>query len=152
MVFIKEIVPRFAIAAIARLFYNENYVALRTRHQLEISAESVMAEYAWRWRGRWNRLRVKTAGAASLVYPGSLEEFITEHYWGYAAQKNGGCVEYQVEHPHWRIWQTEEALFDCDIDTLYGRQFSATLRAKPSSAFLAEGSEVTVYSGVRLSP
>ena len=152
VVFIKEIVPRFAIAAIARLFYNENYIALRTQHRLEISTENVLAEYAWRFRGRWNRLRVKTTGAASLVQPGSLEEFITEHYWGYAAQKHGGCVEYQVEHPHWRIWQTEEVLFDCDIDALYGQQFSASLKGKASSAFLAEGSEVTVYGGVKLSP
>src|SRR3954453_16006147 len=45
VVFIKEIVPRFAIAAVARLFYNENYVALPTRHQLDLSAESVTADY-----------------------------------------------------------------------------------------------------------
>src|SRR5437899_11099166 len=67
VVFIKEIVPRFAIAAIARLCYNENYVALATRHQLEVSAESVTADYGWRFRGRWNRLRVKTAGSSSFV-------------------------------------------------------------------------------------
>src|SRR5581483_11035238 len=35
VVFIKEIVPRFAIALIARMFYNENYVALAMRNILE---------------------------------------------------------------------------------------------------------------------
>ncbi|MDB6122169.1 MAG: hypothetical protein JWQ71_1162 [Pedosphaera sp.] len=150
VVFIKEIVPRFAIAAVARLFYNENYVALPTRHTLEVSAENIMADYAWRWKGRWNHLQVKTTGASSLVKPESLEEFITEHYWGYAAQRNGGCVEYKVEHPKWRIWQTQEAVFDCDIETLYGKQFASFLKATPSSAFLAEGSEVKVYGGRRV--
>src|SRR3954468_20670393 len=38
VVFIAEIVPRFAIAAVARLFYNENYVALPTRHKLDLAA------------------------------------------------------------------------------------------------------------------
>ncbi len=152
VVFIKEIVPRVAIAAIARLFYNENYIALATRHTLDTSGENVTADYGWRFNGRWNYMRVKTSGAPKPVDVGSLEEFITEHYWGYAAQKNGGCVEYKVEHPRWRIWQTREVAFDCDVEALYGGQFSDCLKANPSSAFLAEGSPVTVYSGVSLSP
>ncbi|MDB6110639.1 MAG: hypothetical protein JWR69_2389 [Pedosphaera sp.] len=152
VVFVKEIVPRFAIAAMARLFYNENYVALPTRHKLEVSAESVMADYGWRLKGRWNRLRVKTTGSFKFVEPGSLEEFITEHYWGYAAQGDGGCVEYRVAHPAWPIWQTEEAGLDCDVDALYGDRFAAWLKAAPSSSFLAEGSEVTVLDGTKIKP
>src|SRR5262245_54368008 len=35
VVFIKEIVPRPAIAMVARLAYNENYIALPMRHRLE---------------------------------------------------------------------------------------------------------------------
>ncbi len=38
VVFIKEIVPRFAIAAIARALYNEPYLALPTSHQIEKSS------------------------------------------------------------------------------------------------------------------
>jgi len=29
--------------------------------------------------------------------PGSEEEFITEHYWGYSRSRGGGTVEYRVE-------------------------------------------------------
>ena len=36
------------------------------------------------------------------------EEFITEHYWGYTAQRNGGCTEYKVEHPRWNVWKARE--------------------------------------------
>ena len=150
VVFIKEIVPRFAIAAVARIFYNENYIALPTRHTLEMSADEITADYAWRLKGRWNRLRVKTIGAPRLAEPGSLQEFITEHYRGYAAQKNPGCIEYRVEHPKWRIWQTQAALLDCDVEMLYGDKFTPFLEAAPSSAFLAEGSEVVVYEGKQM--
>lgn len=150
VVFIKEIVPRFAIAATARWFYNETYVALPMRHNLEESAENLTAEYGWRFKGRWNSMRVKTSGVSGLVTDGSLEEFITEHYWGYAAQKDGGCVEYKVEHPRWRIWHTTEVSLDCDVEALYGVHFGKFLKAWPDSAFLAEGSPVTVYCGARL--
>ena len=37
VVFIQEIVPRFAIATVARLAYNENYRALAMSHRIERS-------------------------------------------------------------------------------------------------------------------
>ena len=54
VVFIKEIVPRRAIAWVARVLYNENYVALPMRHVVEAGS----ARYEWRLRGAWNRLSV----------------------------------------------------------------------------------------------
>ena len=82
--------------------------------------------------------------------PGSLEEFITEQYWGYVRQRDGGCVEYQVEHPRWRVWTAVEAKFEGDATSLYGGDFATALRVAPASAFIAEGSVVTVFKGVRL--
>jgi uncharacterized protein YqjF (DUF2071 family) len=153
VVFIKEIVPKPAIAAVARLVYNENYVALPMRHEItaaSFSPPSLGAEYSWRFKNRWNSLQVKTRGSLQPIVPGSEEEFITEHYWGYAAQKDGGCVEYQVEHPPWRVWQVSECILDCDVAGLYGEMFAESLGVPPSSAFLAEGSPVVVRQGVRL--
>jgi hypothetical protein len=152
--FIKEIVPRRAIAAVARTVYNENYIALPMRHDIELEAGALKpngaVEYGWRYRGRWHHLRVKTVGEAQMMASGSEEEFIAEHYWGYAAQRDGRAVEYQVEHPPWRIWQVSESEFDCDAAGLYGAPFAASLSDKPSSAFLAEGSAVVVRQGVRI--
>ena len=89
-------------------------------------------------------------GDAVLPEVGSEEQFITEHYWGYAAQRDGGCIEYQVAHPSWRVWSSQDARFEGDIKELYGKDLAAVLEKKPISAFLAEGSEVTVYQGRRL--
>jgi hypothetical protein len=36
------------------------------------------------------------------------------------------------------------------MEELYGKDLAAVLKRKPTSAFLAEGSEVTVYKGRRL--
>jgi len=81
---------------------------------------------------------------------GSGQEFITEHYWGYLVQRNGSTLEYRVEHPRWKVWETQTAELRCDVANLYGKQFADALNQQPSSAFLAEGSEIKVYGGVRL--
>src|SRR5262249_21920220 len=73
-----------------------------------------------------------------------------EHYWGYAAQRDGDCVEYQVEHPRWRGGQTSEAAFECDVKRGYGRQFVECLSAKPGSAVVADGSAIVVREGMRI--
>ncbi len=154
VVFVKEIVPRWAVSTVARVVYNENYVARRMSHRIDLSdggiAPNGSVEYAWREGKKLNRIRARTIGEARPLAAGSEEEFITEHYWGYAAQRDGGAVEYQVEHPPWRVWQTSEAEFDCDVLKVYGDQFVECLRAKPSSAFVADGSAVIVRRGVRI--
>lgn len=157
VVFIKEIVPRRAIATVARIVYNENYVARPMRHQLKRNgddptqlAPNSQLEYAWRESSGWQRLRVTLSGMAKPLQPGSLDEFIAEHYWGYAVQRDGGCVEYQVEHPPWLVWQTSASEFECDIKHVYGAQFVEPLSRPPSSAFVASGSHIVVRRGVRI--
>ena len=154
VVFVKEIVPRWAIATVARVVYNENYVARRMSHRIDLKdgtiARNGSVEYEWREREKLNRIRVRTVGEAQPLAAGSEEGFITEHYWGYARQRDGGSVEYRVEHPPWRVWQTSEAEFDCDVKRVYGDQFVECLSARPTSAFVAEGSPVIVRRGVRI--
>jgi len=150
VVFIKEIVPRRAIAFVARTFYNENYVALPMSHDVRLTGHAVEAVYRWRSGHAWSEITFKSQGEPDVLRDGSQEQFIAEHYWGYAAQSDGGCVEYQVAHPSWRVWQAQEASFRGDVEKLYGPKFAAVLRERPASAFLAEGSEVTVMRGRRL--
>jgi uncharacterized protein YqjF (DUF2071 family) len=151
VVFIKELVPRRAIAFIARKFYNENYLALPMSHQIEkFQQEIKSASYFWRFDGRENHLKIVTRGHAQPLPDGSAQEFITEHYWGYATQHDGSTMEYQVEHPRWRIWETQKSEFQCDVANLYGESFYKFLNQFPSSAFLADGSEVKVHKGVKL--
>jgi uncharacterized protein YqjF (DUF2071 family) len=153
VVFIKEIVPRAAIASIARAFYNEPYVALPMAHKIEGSFDSLKSvEYSWTIAGRKNALKLTACGDAQPLRDGSEAEFITEHYWGYNKQRNGSTLEYRVEHPRWRVYEAAEARLDCDVAGLYGVQFCEALSGKPSSAFLAEGSEITVLRGVLNGP
>src|SRR5436305_9462693 len=83
VVFIREIVPRRAIAWVARTVYNENYVALPMAHELRPLGDGGMtAEYRWQ-TSQWNAIRIETSGPPKMPQQGSQEQFITEHYWGY---------------------------------------------------------------------
>lgn len=151
VVFIKELVPRTVIAFVARKFYNENYVALPMSHQIEKSDEEIkFASYFWRFNGRENFLKVATRGQAQPTVEGLLQEFIAEHYWGYSAQRDGSTLEYRVEHPRWQVWGAQAAELHCDIAKLFGEKFRDSLNRSPSSAFLADGSDVKVYKGIKL--
>src|SRR4028118_913167 len=103
VVFIKEIVARPAITTVARLVYNEPYVTLPMRHHIEERNGSLQkngsVEYRWLYGGSWCRLWARAGGDLQAMGEGSEEEFITEHYWGYTKQRDGGSIEYRVEHP-----------------------------------------------------
>jgi uncharacterized protein len=149
VVFVREIVPRIAVAAVARLFYNEHFSRMPMRHR--ITHDPLDVEYAWRFDRRWCRLRVRTSGGtAQSPAPGSLEEFIAEHYWAYTRRRDGGANEYQVEHRPWRIWEADGVELDASVEELYGKPIAAALRRAPASAFVADGSAVVVRNGVRI--
>ncbi len=154
VVFIKEIVPKFAIAAVARWVYNENYVArpMHSRLRLPDAAKGVRGsvEYGWTSGGRQNGLAAEFDGEPARPAAGSEEEFITEHYWGYVVQRNGSALEYGVEHTPWRVWRASAARLDCDVEGNYGPEYVAALGQPPNSAFVAEGSPVAVFQGERL--
>jgi uncharacterized protein YqjF (DUF2071 family) len=146
VVFVREMVPRRAIAALAQRFYGEPYVACPMSHAIEREGDRLRCRYAWRRQQRDEFISATASGSPVLVAPGSLEEFITEHYWGYTSRR-GQCAQYQVEHPPWRVWHATDVLFEADVAGLYGLRFAAPLSAPPASAFIAEGSPVVVRRG-----
>jgi uncharacterized protein YqjF (DUF2071 family) len=154
--FVREIVPRAAIAHTARLCYNEPYLALPMRSTAPRDPHAEPARLAYEWRGggrdprRWHRLEATVAGPAVPLDAGSNEEFIAEHYWGYTRQRDGATVEYQVAHPRWRAWPVRDAALDADVAGLYGPEFAEALGAAPHSAFVAEGSPVAIHFPRRL--
>jgi uncharacterized protein len=151
VVFMRELVPRWAIATVARRVYNEPYLSVPMSHQLQLTADGgATVSYQWKFGGAAFSLDATALGPALPPVSGSEAEFITEHYWGYTRQRDGGTIEYQVEHPPWRVWTASQASFTGPGSRLYGPAFGAILAAPPASAFVALGSPVVVHKGVRL--
>jgi hypothetical protein len=146
----REIVPRRAIAMIARLAYNENYSCHPMRHRVSADGAGIRARYEWQLGGSWIGLRAEADGAPELPAEGGMEQFISEHHWGYSRQRDGGTVEYQVAHPQWRVWGTTSAGLEGDGAAMYGPAFGEVIARPPDSAFIADGSEVSVLAGRRI--
>lgn len=150
--FIRELVPRRMVAFVANTVYNENYIHLPMRSRIALPQNGSLgrAMYEWRHGANWQRLSAEISGEPLHPAAGSEPEFITEHYWGYTRQRDGGTLEYQVEHPPWRVWTAVNARLECDVAALYGAEFAPFLTRAPTSAFVADGSEVIVQRGVRI--
>ena len=150
VVFIAEVVPSRVIATTARLVYGENYTCLPMRHCIETARLNKTAEYQWQVGDQWCRLSAQTVGFPTPPQEGSLEQFITEHYWGYSTRRTPGCLEYHVSHAPWQVWATIKAVFEGEASALYGRDLSAILQRQPDCAFVADGSPVIVSTGHRV--
>jgi len=144
--FIREIVPRAAVAIAARLSFNEPYRTLPMSHHIDDG----VVEYSWKSTAGWTRLRLQHFGPASPLASGSEEEFIARRHWGYTRQRDGSTIEYEVRHPAWTARAATLATLEGDLVETYGREFAAVLSRPPDSAFLADGSAVQVHRPVRL--
>ena len=151
VVFIAEIVPKRAVAYTARLFYNENYVRRPMAHRILTDDSKIEVEYSWGSGNEQCRLKAHASGTPSSPSEGSLQQFITEHYWGYSRQPDGRAVEYHVAHVPWRVWNATHADFSGNPGDLYGDELSRVLTEAPASAFIADGSPVEVFRGRALS-
>jgi len=143
VVFIKEIVPRTAIAAVARYLFGEPYEAAEMSHQT--GPEQV--SYRVSKDGRKSLISVKRGRNLGLPADESFEAFIIEHYWGYTKRGDRRTDEYKVEHPKWELYSTHDPIIDLDFGQWYGKKFDFLSSVPPHSALLADGSEVSVFRG-----
>ncbi len=143
VVFIKEIVPKSAITFVANNLYKEHYQTLEMSHRWE-SNEMLETAYSWKYDAHWNRMSVKTDKQAYEIAEGSEAEFISEHYWGYTKNREK-TSEYEVRHPRWEVYNVKEYKIDVDFGAVYGTAFSGLSKRRPTSIFLAEGSEISVH-------
>jgi uncharacterized protein len=144
VVFVREFVPRPALAAVARLAYGEPYTSVPMRHSVEPDRGYV--RYEWRYCGQWCALEAHFGGEPQFPEEGSVQAFLAEHYWGYTSRR-GGTSEYRVEHQRWKVWTAISASLQCDVASVYGPEFLTPLSGKPAAAFVADGSAVTVRRG-----
>jgi hypothetical protein len=147
--FIREIVSLPAVTLLARIAYAENYTTLPLRHSINLTDSGGSIEYTWKLDRQQFRILAQTEGTSSQATEGSLEQFISEHYWGYTQHRHSS-LEYHATHEPWRIWRATNAEFEGDGRILYGSELGSVLTQPPRSAFIADGSAVLVYAARRI--
>lgn len=146
VVFIRELVPKRAVATVARFAFGENYSCVPMSHRIATGS----AEYTWHSKDNDCTMKLETEGESFLPAEGTASQFITEHYYGYAAQPDGTCLEYEVQHPRWHVYNGKNSSFSGDATAVYGAEIARVLTHEPDSAFFVPGSAVTVFKGVRI--
>jgi uncharacterized protein len=144
VVFIKEIVPKRAITFVANSVYKENYETMSMQHTWKSNDKQQLVEYRWLKSGKWNSFRIESGCKELEIESGSITEFITEHYWGFAKVNHQKSNAYEVTHPRWLTYEVHTAKIDVDFGEVYGKEFSFLSGQEPNSIMLAEGSEITV--------
>lgn len=142
--FIKEIVPKKIVTAVANVLYNENYITMPMKRKFAQNENDFEIKYNF---GSGNFLYAKAGNEKIALKENSEEEFITEHFWGYTKCSHVKTSEYQVEHPRWDLYGIKNFEMNIDVKNVYGGEFVETLSAKPKSVLLAEGSEIVVRKG-----
>jgi uncharacterized protein YqjF (DUF2071 family) len=156
VVFISEIVPRAAITFTARALYGEAYRTAPMRHLWRQSERELDISYSWKTPGmqkrKWQHLAVQSSPQSQPIEQGSVDEFITEHYWGYT---NGSGLlrgdnvtgEYGVAHPRWQQYPVHATQVAADFGALYGKAFAGLNEREPDHVLLAEGSAISIRQG-----
>ncbi len=144
VVFISEIVPKPAIAWVAKTLFKEKYQAMPMKKATALEPPHLSVEYNWQFKKEWNAISVKALSQSRPMEPGSAESFIFEHYYGYSAINKQSSYEYSVAHPSWNVHPVLRYAVFCDFEKLYGKEFSFLSKQEPVHVFLADGSEVAV--------
>lgn len=148
VVFVRELVPRAAIALVANTLYKERYASAPMRLTHELSAEQNKIRHRWKWKGKWNSFAASSLRSTIPIDNRSQEDFITDHYWGYSSVGEKTTNEYAVEHPRWELHPLIDSKIDCDFGSLYGSKFEELNGRKPDSVFHAAGSAVLIREKV----
>jgi uncharacterized protein len=148
---VREIVSHPHISWLGHWLYNESYSTFPTERHLRLSGNSIHVQYAWQDAGGRSELEGTTEERFHAPDPASEEAFLSHRLWSYAAQRDGATTELSFHHPVWQIARVHDPRLTLSDPEVFGPSFSTVLQGAPHSAFLAQGSRVTIGASRRVS-
>jgi uncharacterized protein len=146
VVFIREYVPKRFFKVLANAFAHEKYECYSMKHSIE-EQDDLMVSYSFKVKENWNSVSAAAKTNPIIIEPGSLEDFIAEHYYGYNKWTSKVTLEYQLGHPRWSFYPLKSFSVDCRFEDYYPQEFLPFLYREAHSAQLIEGSAVRLYPG-----
>lgn len=141
--FIRELVPKPAISVVANLTYNEHYRMSPIRFVTQTEANQRLLSWQVRRAGRRHRIAARVENTPTWPQE-TLTDWLKERNWGFGKRRNGQAIQYNVQHPRWKIYPLRSYTLDLDYSKMFGPPWAILNAQKPISAFVAVGSEVVV--------
>lgn len=151
VVFIREFVPRYCVALVANRIYNEPYHSIQMVHSSATENGNLYCQHQFQYRGRTFSIATQSSTQTFLPAESSMEHYFKEHDLGFGVDHSGNSLAYRVDHPIWEIYRDVQVRMDVDFGVLYGEKWNFLKDQKPLNTLLAKGSEVKVFSKMRLS-
>ena len=143
--FIREYVPSYLIAEIARRTYNEPYKKIKIKTSFEKTKKTLRLEYKMPVKDHPFIISAKADNKPYIPSKSSAEYFFKEHDLGIGQTKKRKTLLYDVYHPEWKVFPIKTSFVEIDWNFFFGSEFSFLNNCQPDSVFLAEGSKVKVY-------
>jgi uncharacterized protein len=150
VVFLREIVSKPGLSLMARWLLNEKYVPRPTKRKLRLDGHFIHVDYGWKTGEAWNEMVATATDRFEFPEVGSEQAFFSHRLWMYTEQRDGKTAELSVRHPLWQSSDVTAPTLKLEDPDIFGPTFGPLLRRAPDSAFLAEGSPVTVRTFDRL--
>src|SRR5690606_36890157 len=131
VVFLSEFVPNYGFTLMANVFAREKYRKYPMRHAIQANEEQVSAAYDFQVDGRWNSLSAVAEATEYKIIPGSLEDFIAEHYYGYNKRYGNRTLELQLKRPAWKYQKLLSFKVDCKFEDSIPRNLSPSFMKSP---------------------
>ena len=145
VVFIRELVPQFVVATLAKLFYNEPYQSCPMKSFKRIVDGTIQVEHQIQYADNKYGIKLSAKDSAYLPDESGIEHFFKEHSWGYGKTHDNKLIRYHVDHQIWKIYPVLAHELTWDFGAIYGSEFTFLNNEKPYSIVFAEGSSVAVY-------
>ncbi len=150
VVFIRELVPRRAIAQVARRLYNEPYerVPMRVQTTPDDGGLRVTHRFGARYASSLSGLAL--VSAAVVPVEGSPDHWLTHHHLGVGRTRRGALQTYEVLHPLWALAPVTDLDIAVDFERIYGAEWAWLGGVRPSHRTFALGSPITLSPAATL--
>lgn len=145
VVFIKEIVPKYAITLLANTVFGQNYMTLKMKSFHQDTGDYMETGYEWKHLDKWSKLTAKAGKRSTPIRQDKFNEFIADHYYGFRKNGETKTYQYEVEHELWETFNVIDYSVNCDFGSLFGKEFSILNKEKPKSVFMLKGSEIRIH-------
>jgi uncharacterized protein YqjF (DUF2071 family) len=150
VVFIREYIPRTALAYAANLIYNEHYKTIDMDSISENKYDDLLFCHNFTIDNKKYFIEAVTENVPSTPTDTSPEHFFKQRNAGFGVHKDGSTMYYDVEHNKWRTYKNKTLQMDVDFGHVFGNQWEFLNSKKPENWFVAEGGDVKVYNYIRI--